>query len=127
MKYDSLENRLIANCRLDKKTGCWNWKGKTSKRRGGAKVGRINMRIDGKHVSLIAYRVSHEVFIGPIPAGHDVDHLCVNSLCINPAHIEAVTPEVNIERRDARQFLAIRKAPKKMTLNRLDSRLAMVN
>lgn len=107
MRYDSIEERLLANSRLDPRTGCRNWTSKTSRRRGGAKVGRINVRIDGRHVSLIAYRVSHEVFIGPIGPDREVDHLCSNSLCINPDHLEAVTHEVNIERRDANLLLRL--------------------
>lgn len=99
-RYGSMEARLIANSVMDPTSECWWWMGKRSKRNGGREDGRISLRIDGKHVSRRAHRVSHEEFNGPIPDGWEVDHTCRNTLCINPAHLEAVTSEENIARRD---------------------------
>lgn len=60
----------------------------------------MNFRIHGRHVSKRAHRVSFEEFVGPIPeGGYEVDHKCRNTLCVNPAHLEAVTPTVNKSRR----------------------------
>lgn len=103
MKYPSLAHRLMANSVLDPKTGCRLWTGKTSKRRNSGLDGRITMRINGRHVSKRAHRVSYEVFKGPIPDGYDVDHCCVNTLCIEPTHLDAVTPLVNQQRKASRR------------------------
>jgi hypothetical protein len=45
-----------------------------------------------------AHRVSYEAFVGPIPNGREIDHLCRVRACINPLHLEAVTPQVNVRR-----------------------------
>src|SRR5690606_27089460 len=39
---------------------------------------------------------------GPIPAGLVIDHLCGNTSCCNPEHLEAVTNAENMRRRAKR-------------------------
>lgn len=39
-----------------------------------------------------AHRQSHRLHIGPIPEGFEVDQLCKNRRCVEPSHLEAVTP-----------------------------------
>jgi HNH endonuclease len=65
---------------------CWRWTGDVSVRG----YGRIKRRA--------AHRVSYELFVGPIPAGMTIDHLCFNTRCVNPAHLEPVTAEENLRR-----------------------------
>jgi hypothetical protein len=69
---------------------CWNWqKNKNSWGYGYIRVGP-KMRQ--------AHRVSYEAFVGPIPSGLTVDHLCRNPGCVNPAHLEPVTIAENLRR-----------------------------
>jgi hypothetical protein len=45
-----------------------------------------------------AHVVAHELAIGPVPMGHEVDHLCETRSCCNPAHLEATTRTTNATR-----------------------------
>src|SRR3990167_11289452 len=45
-----------------------------------------------------AHRVFYEHFIGPIPGGLVLDHLCSNPICLNPTRVEPVTQHVNVIR-----------------------------
>jgi len=58
-----------------------------------------------------AHRHMHRIHVGPIPAGYEVDHLCVQPACANPAHLEAVTPQENKRREFARKRSCIRGHP----------------
>ncbi len=77
--------------------GCWRWL--ASKNGGG--YGRI--KVKGR--LLMAHRVSYELAFGPIPEGYQVDHVrsrgCLFPDCVNPAHLEAVTPGENTRRSGA--------------------------
>lgn len=66
---------------------CWVWTG-TQRGKG---YGRIQMRSNGMSV----HRFAYEEFIGKIPAGMQIDHLCMNKLCANPEHLEVVTNKEN--------------------------------
>jgi hypothetical protein len=46
-----------------------------------------------------AHRASYEIYIGPIPDKHQIDHLCRVRSCVNPSHLQVVTHSVNQERR----------------------------
>ena len=48
--------------------------------------------------SMAAHRYAYEQYVGPIPDGMALDHLCRVRRCVNPRHLEAVTDRVNILR-----------------------------
>lgn len=46
------------------------------------------------------HRKVYKALVGPIPAGLDLDHLCRNRACCNPAHLEPVSRWENLMRGD---------------------------
>lgn len=46
----------------------------------------------------LAHRWAYEYFVGTIPDGLQLDHLCRNRGCVNPAHLEPVTASENVRR-----------------------------
>jgi hypothetical protein len=54
------------------------------------------MGVRGRQVR--THRFAWELLRGPIPEGLQIDHLCRNPPCCNPAHMEVVTGRVNLLR-----------------------------
>lgn len=54
------------------------------------------LTIDGR--SRPAHRVMYELLVGPVSRGLHIDHLCRVPRCVNPSHLEPVTPAENIRR-----------------------------
>ena len=54
---------------------------------------------EGKLVRKLGHVLAWELFYGRVPVGLELDHLCRNPACFNPAHLEAVTHKQNMERR----------------------------
>ena len=71
-------------------SGCWIWLGVI------ANTGYGEVRFLGR--KWLAHRLSYENFVGPIPDGLVIDHLCRQPSCINPAHLEPVTIGENVRR-----------------------------
>lgn len=66
---------------------CWPWLGGVS--RG---YGKFTLR----NRCMQAHRVSYTFHTGdPVPLTMTIDHLCRNTVCMNPAHMEIVTGLVN--------------------------------
>lgn len=89
---DEIKTRLLKR-RLIASTGCWLWKGALS-----AGYGTVGI---APQISRSAHRLAYIAFVGPIPKGLEIDHLCGIPSCINPEHLEPVTRAENCRRAKA--------------------------
>lgn len=78
------------------KTPCWVWLKGAGSARYGLRYGVA--RRPGEKTPISAQRYVWEKIRGPVPPGTDLDHLCRNTLCCNPDHIEPVSHRENVRR-----------------------------
>lgn len=64
--------------------GCWMWRAAICRYGYGA------LRVDGS--TRRAHRHIYEQLVGPIPEGLEVHHVCETRACVNPAHMQTMTP-----------------------------------
>ena len=75
---------------IENENGCLIWQGNTTP--GGYGL----MRLCGKYLG--AHRIAYTCTRGDIPEELQVDHLCCVKNCVNPFHMELVTPAENLLR-----------------------------
>lgn len=75
---------------INKTDSCWFWEGPKATNGYGL--------FSCKKVRYGAHRLSYMIYVGIIPSGLVIDHLCRNRDCINPAHLEPVTQRENLLR-----------------------------
>ena len=79
--------RIERACIPEPNTGCWLWMQAIA----GGGYGAIGVHGKVKR----AHRVSYECFVGAIPAGMVIDHMCRTRSCVNPDHLRVVTLGIN--------------------------------
>lgn len=83
---------------VQKSDGCWQWTGAISRRKG-----------YGSFRFFYAHRIAYALMRGAIPDGLHIDHVCRNTGCVNPDHLEAVTSRENTLRGKGLSALAARR------------------
>ena len=74
---------------------CWIWAGQTHHNAG--KYGTFRWRAGGgKRIEGRAHRIAYQLLVGD--PGETLDHLCRNTLCVNPDHLEPVSIRENLRR-----------------------------
>ena len=89
----TIHERFMAKVRKDE--SCWIWQASMD----GKGYGQIRVTRDGVERLVQAHRLSYELFVGPIPDGKHVDHICHVIKCVNPAHLRTATVKENMEHR----------------------------
>lgn len=74
--------------------GCWEWNGGTT----ADGYGQTTEKTPDGRRRIYVHRLAYEHLLGPIPEGLVIDHLCRNTLCVNPDHLEPVTIAENVRR-----------------------------
>ena len=76
---------------------CWYWSGAHN----GLGYGQFQTGPRASRETFYSHRFVYEELRGPIPEGLELDHLCRNPGCCNPAHLEPVTHQQNMKRSKA--------------------------
>jgi hypothetical protein len=75
-------------------SGCWLWQGGLT----ADGYGKFYPTTPGRVVLISSHRAAYLDFVGPIPSGLTIDHLCRTRHCANPRHMEVVTRRENQRR-----------------------------
>lgn len=81
---DRIQRRIV-----DNDNDCWLW---DARRKDGY------TQVSYKGDKWLVHRLTYTLMVGEIPEGLQIDHLCRTRHCVNPAHLEAVTPLENTSR-----------------------------
>jgi hypothetical protein len=93
MKPLAPEEVVRFDSKVEKGPDCWTWLG-CKDRDGYGFFWRGGKLLRASRVAVLRYRGEQ------VPRGFEPDHLCKNSSCVRPDHLEVVTRRVNVLRSD---------------------------
>lgn len=90
VRVTDVKEHLWSKVMPEPNSGCWIWMGAIRDN------GYGQTSFHGHHET--AHRATYEAFVGPVPEGLELDHLCRVRCCVNPDHLEPVTHSENVRR-----------------------------
>ena len=89
-----LLDRVEKKITYEPNSGCWLWTGGLTKEG----YGMLSVRTG---LNEYAHRYVYNFFVGEVPKGLELDHLCRTRSCVNPSHLDPVTHSLNTKRGNA--------------------------
>lgn len=93
-----MKQKILSTIKIEGLSGCWVWLGAKANAARPGNVPRFYAHVRNNGKTRRAAIVSYELWCGKVPVGLELDHLCRNTLCVNPWHLEPVTGSVNCRR-----------------------------
>lgn len=97
----ALPERILNKFDVVESTGCWAWNASMYPNGYG--------QVWNGHRTEQAHRVVYRLLCSEIASGLEVDHICRNRACVNPAHLRLVSHRENMRCSDAVMGLNARK------------------
>lgn len=89
LQVEKLTAQFWARVSIRGPEDCWLWIGPCSQQYG-------RFYIELARYDILAHRFAYMRFVGEIPADCVIHHRCGNPLCVNPQHLEALTPSEHV-------------------------------
>jgi hypothetical protein len=92
LRNHPVAERLLYRTNIQGWDECWLWLGSKNEK------GYGHIRADMNGPVMQVHRVAYETWVGEIPEGLEIDHLCGTRNCVNPSHLEVVDRRTNVNR-----------------------------
>lgn len=89
LEHTPVLDRILSRLVYD--YGCWMWTGGTTT------AGYATIKVEGSKGKDYVHRVMYEIERGAIPPRLEIDHLCRNTVCCNPLHLEVCCNPLHLE------------------------------
>lgn len=90
-EFNRVERLRMTKVVIDDETDCWLWLGAVTKQGYGTVADHR-----GTKNSTTAHRLFYRTYVGAIPTGESLHHICNNRRCVNPDHLQPISQRENV-------------------------------